>query len=89
MPATNEQITTLLLPYSHTVCRSDTYLSTREKYRNRNSLANTTKSLQNYFCEHSELTSLSERKRRTHATLGYPMNKSKQSQDDMADREQK
>lgn len=61
MPATNEQIIIMLLPmYSHTFCRSDTHLSTRDKYRNRDSPANITKFLQNYFSEHSAITSLEE-----------------------------
>lgn len=64
MPATNGQIIIIiimLLPmYSHTFCRSDTHLSTRDKYRNKDSPANITKSLQNYFSEHSEITSLEE-----------------------------
>lgn len=61
MPAPNEQIIVMLLPrYSHTFCRSQTHLGTRDKYRNRDSPTVVTNSLQNYFSEHSEITSLEE-----------------------------
>jgi len=62
MPATNEQIiiTTLLPMYSHAFCESDMHLSTRGKHRNRDSPANVTKLLQNYFSEHLEITSLED-----------------------------
>lgn len=46
--------------YSHTFCRPQTHLGTRDKYRNRDCPAVVTKSLRNYFSEHSETTSLEE-----------------------------
>lgn len=61
MPVNNEQIIMLLLPtYSHSFCRSDTHLSARDKYRNRESSAKSTKSLQIISSEHLEITSLEE-----------------------------